>query len=244
MESNKYNNLWPSFIWNLLSDEKVREVYGIKVWKFIPKVWRQWWIDSIRIFVEYTDANIDYPEPYFYDVTRDVCSFKDGIGSKKLGRLYDVCNQYLMPLVLCPWGESEYIHTCGHCYIDVIIQRHLPSCEIKTINDTKSFFRVNSSRDDYLREDTQDYDCLLLNPKWIVRPCIVFVQDRGPLIMTCREHYKGTGKMYIHPPRQPHHILPSKSGDQLCHAIVKSRTIRPMRACKYSNRYQMHEQKG
>ena len=48
----------------------------------------------------------------------------------------------------------------------------------------------------------------------------------------------------LHPPRQPFHILPSKQPDQLCHAVIKPRTIKPMKACKYSNSFQMHEQRG
>ena len=133
-----------------------------------------------------------------------------------------------MPLVLCPWGQSEYIHTCN----------------INTVNGITSFFRVNSSRDDYIREDLQDYDCILLNPNWMVCQSVEFVQDQGPMVMTFREHYRRTSRMYLHTPGQPYHILPSKSGDQLCHEIVKTRTILPMRACKYSNMYQIHEQKG
>ena len=62
--------------------------------------------------------------------------------------------------------------------------------------------------------------------------------------MTCREHDDGTTKSYIHPPRQPHHIIPSEKGDQLCHAVIKPRLIKPMKASKYSNTYQMHEQRG
>ena len=46
------------------------------------------------------------------------------------------------------------------------------------------------------------------------------------------------------PPRQPNHIIPSQKGDQLCHAVIKPRLIRPMVASKYCNTYQMHEQRG
>ena len=52
------------------------------------------------------------------------------------------------------------------------------------------------------------------------------------------------GNIYIHPPRQPNHIIPSKEGDQLCHGVVKSRLLKPMVASQYCNIYQMHEQRG
>ena len=62
--------------------------------------------------------------------------------------------------------------------------------------------------------------------------------------MTCREHDGGNKKLYIHPPRQPHHIIPSDKGDQLCHAVIKPRLIKPMVARKYCTTYQMNEQRG
>ena len=64
------------------------------------------------------------------------------------------------------------------------------------------------------------------------------------MVLSCREHHKVTNKQYLHTPRQPNHILPSGKGDQLCHDVIKPRTIKPMRASKYSNIYQMHEQRG
>ena len=50
--------------------------------------------------------------------------------------------------------------------------------------------------------------------------------------------------MYVHPPRQTHHIIPSEKGDQLCHAVIKPRHIKPMRASKYCITFQMSEQTG
>ena len=38
--------------------------------------------------------------------------------------------------------------------------------------------------------------------------------------------------------------MPSNYGDQLSHAVIKPRTIRPMKASKYCTTYQMHEQRG
>ena len=101
-----------------------------------------------------------------------------------------------------------------------------------------------STRDDYVRDSDDDYEDLLLNPAWKVLPSLAYVEGKGPEVLTCREHNKGTNKQYVHTPRQPYHIIPSEKGDQLCHAVVKTRLIKPMRAAKYSNIYQMHEQRG
>ena len=83
-----------------------------------------------------------------------------------------------------------------------------------------------------------------MNPSWKVLPSISFVEGKGPHIMTCREHDDGDKKSYIHPPRHPHHIIPSDKGDQLCHAVIKPRLIKPMRTSRFCNIYQMHEQQG
>ena len=67
--------------------------------------------------------------------------------------------------------------------------------------------------------------------------------EKGPVVMTCRNHNGGTNKRYIHPPRHPYHNLSSRMGDQLCHAVVKTRTVQSMKALKYFNRYKMVEQR-
>ena len=48
----------------------------------------------------------------------------------------------------------------------------------------------------------------------------------------------------IHTPRLPKHILPSKYSDQLAHAVIQCRTVKPMRKTKYSTQFELFEQKG
>jgi hypothetical protein len=48
----------------------------------------------------------------------------------------------------------------------------------------------------------------------------------------------------IHSPRLPKHILPSVYSDQLCHAVIHCRTIKPMKRTKYSTQFELFEQKG
>ena len=84
----------------------------------------------------------------------------------------------------------------------------------------------------------------MLNPSWSVRPSVAFIEGKGPVVLTCNEHNGGTHKLYVHPPRQPYHIIPSEKGDQLCHDVIKPRLIKPMKASKYCIKFQMHEQRG
>ena len=52
LKKNKFTskNIWPAFISSTLANEKVMNVYGIKVCQLIPTFWRHWWIDNIRDF--------------------------------------------------------------------------------------------------------------------------------------------------------------------------------------------------
>ena len=59
-----------------------------------------------------------------------------------------------------------------------------------------------------------------------------------------QNHHLGSTKLYVHTIGQPNHILSSKYSDQICHAVIKSHTIKPMKAQKYSNTFQIQEQRG
>ena len=110
------------------------------------------------------------------------------------------------------------------------------------ISDRDEMGTVEWARDDYLRDD-DDYDCWLLNDSWKVEPSIAY-RNGSPHFLTCRSHGKGTNKKFLHPPRRPDHILPSFCGDQLCHAVLKPRTVKQMKASKYSDSFQMNEQRA
>ena len=114
---------------------------------------------------------------------------------------------------------------------------------IELINKPDDVRLISSACDDYIRFN-DDYECWLLNPEWKVRPIIFICSEKGASVLTCRDHNKGTSKLMLHPPRRPHHILPSSFSDQLCHAVICPRTIHPLKACAYSISYQIHEQRG
>ena len=213
INNKSFSVVWPAFFWGLLGNKDVQLHYGINVWKFISQNMRYWWIDGVKQELDvYDDVTLEQPEPIFVDKTMDIIEMNEGIQSNLLARLAEVTNKHLLPTVLCPWGCSEYPFKCGHMELDFMFQRHLLTCELSIVSDSKNFNLTISCRDDYVRF-ADEYEVWLLNPDWKVLPSIAFVEGKGPCILTCRNHNGGTNKMYIHPPRQPDHILPSFCGD-------------------------------
>ena len=112
-EKNSGVHAWPAFLWSFLENEDLHCEYdGEYLWKFIPEQWRYWWLDSIGVvFPHYFgDVSISEPEPFFKDRTPDIDEFNEDIESYLLARLAKTCNEHVMPLILCPWGCSEYNH--------------------------------------------------------------------------------------------------------------------------------------
>ena len=136
---------------------------------------------------------------------------------------------------------------CGQIPYDLILQRYLRKYILKKVYTDKFYDRLESveyARNDYLRDSMNDYDMWLLNKEWLVTPTIRLTNKQGPVILTCRSKHNDRKNMMIHPPRLPKHILPSKHADQLAHAVIQCRTIKPMRKTKYSTQFELFEQKG
>ena len=119
----------------------------------------------------------------------------------------------------------------GHIPFDIIFQRYLPRVVIKKkISGNEMFKFVISARDDYYCDESDCYDQWLLNPNWTVHPSIAFINGNCPTILTCYDHNHGTKKHMIHTCRSPDHVLPQPFSDQLCHAVIQSRTVGPVQA--------------
>ena len=156
---------------------------------------------------------------------------------------FEICNIHI---VITSFSHN-IIYSCGHVPLDVIIQRYLRQHVIKkafTDNIHDQVDKVEFARDDFLRLRTTDYEYWLLNKEWSVLPTIQMTKKYGPVVLTCRWHNKGNKKMMIHPPRLPKHILPSRYSDQLAHAVIQCRTVKPMRKTKYSTQFELFEQSG
>ena len=137
-------------------------------------------------------------------------------------------------------GCSDFDHRVGYFDFDITWQKYLLKYTIGTISPCSNVDLIQSASDDCIRLDDK-CKCRLLYSKGRVQPSIRFVDDRGPYIMTCGDHNKGTKKLLIHPCIPPHHILHVSQSDQLCHTVAKSRTLKTLKDFKYSNTFQMYE---
>ena len=190
------------------------------------------------------NISIQLPPPVFQDLTTSINERDADINSYFLSKLKSTTNKHLMPIVKCPWGCSEFMHKVGYLPIDIVYQRYIQKCSIKMI--TKSDLNLNeniiSAREDYIYGDDTT-NLILFNPESKNLPSIAFVNGRGPLVLTCAEHDNGTKERYIHTCSWQHN-LSSKYPDQLCQAVVNPRLLKPVKASKYSNSFQLFHQTG
>lgn len=248
--SSRYNSVvWPSFIWCLLSNNSVHQSYGENVWRFIPKEWRGWWLNSVKYFFYdiYNNTAHESPIPIFKDISPIIQKWDDDISSYYLARLRDASNRSLRPTILCPFGCTEFPHKCGHLPFDIVFQRYLPRCNIRLISDITCYDSVVSAREDYappldIAMALKD-SSIIFNPSWKILPSIQIRVDKGPTVLTCRIHNKGSKSLMIHTCRWIHN-LPARKSDQLCQAVVNPRIIKPIQRQKYSTSFQMFEQRG
>ena len=241
-EAKEEKNTWPSFIWEILTSDETIESYGVKyIWKFIPFEWRSWWYQELKTQfpTAYLSVTIDAPVPIFLDRTSDLKTWDNAIASKELSQLANVCNKYLIPTVLCPWGCSEFLHLAGSVNLNIIIQRYLSKCNLLDGNNALS--KIESACDDYIQENRKDYNKWLENIAWRVLPTIV-MKDGTPMVLTCKDHCGGTLLFHLHCPRSQTNLSAPLS-DQVCHAVVKPCTVKTMKIGYNSTSYQMVEQR-
>ena len=244
-EHEKDKCSWPSFLWKLLLNEEIISIYGCHVWKLIPRQWRFWFIESLKEFEpqNYERITIDFPPPLVQDVSEKRHEWDRLVNSYTLPNLRDACNKFMVPTVLCPFGCSEFLHRCGTVSMDMIFQRYIQHAVIDLYSKREAYASVMSCREDFIEFKNKKESMWLFNEDWKVLPSICFIQG-VPRVLTCRDHNGGSKLFHIHGCRQPNHSLASLKPDQLCHGVLKTRTIKPMQKRIYSNAYQMHEQRG
>ena len=115
-----------------------------------------------------------------------------------LPRLQKACGRNFLPLVLCPFGCSEFSSKVGKISMDIVFRRYLNKCHIKLMNKCEGLKYAQWTRDDYIH-NYWEYDCWLLNKNWCVRPSIAFIEG-VPYVLSCRDHDKVRKLMMIHPP--------------------------------------------
>ena len=76
---NTYEVARPPFYWASLANREIQNNIGSRVWCFIPKLWRYWWIDVIKeTFPDiFRCVAIDTPEAYFVDKTVEIDSIRE-----------------------------------------------------------------------------------------------------------------------------------------------------------------------
>jgi hypothetical protein len=180
------------------------------------------------------------------DVSIERHLLKKSIKHLRLVSMAETINEHMYPTVKCPWGCTEFFTQCGSISIVSIFYRLLGSdlkCFAKEIREKN----VKGIRDDFL-DCHADQELFAWNPKWPVMPSIAFdeVNKRSATatFLTCRRHDGGCQEQHLHLPRSINNILPSRHGDQLAPAVIVPRVIKPARASKYSNTYQMNSLRG
>ena len=241
-EATEEKNTWPALVWQILSSDETISTYGgTFIWKLIPFEWRSWWYMELKTQfpTAYYSVTKDAPVPIFSDRTSDLKEWDNAIESKQLSQLANICNKLLIPTVLCPWGCSEFLHHAGTMNLNVVFQRYLCKCYL--LDDSNALTKIEPARDDFIRENKSDYDKWLENIAWRVLPTIV-MKDGTPMVLTCKDHCDGSSHFHLHCPRTPTNISAHLS-DQLCHAVVKPRTVKTMKIGYNSTSYQMVEQR-
>ena len=149
------------------------------LWKFIPKTMRMWWIDAIKTLKDasglnfpYEHCTIDSPKPIFEDKTLDLAKFNDDFNSEQLSRVVDAMSNknVINKNVLCPWSYTTSCRDCGKIHLDITIQRMLLHINIPLFHE--KYNKVHHSWDMYHHDDNE-YDLILLNNEWKIKPSIV-----------------------------------------------------------------------
>ena len=146
------------------------------IWKIVPLIWREWWFDYIvlQFPAYYNSISITEPQFIFMDRTKDLETWNEGIKSQELSYIANVCNQFLLPNVLYPWGCSEVTHKVGYVDLDTAIQQFIQKRNL-SISYVSRLSKIEHTHNDYLLEFNNYYDMCIHNTDWKVLPTISFV---------------------------------------------------------------------
>jgi hypothetical protein len=98
---------------------------------------------------------------------------------------------------------------------------------------------VQSCRDDYFSCQL----CNAANENFAVTVGTAWIKNVRQVYLSCNDHNGGTCEKYFHLPFQPM-VLPSGLSDQLSHAVLNCRVLKPSQAHAYSDSYQLNETRG
>jgi len=249
--------VWPVIMWTWLSGPHLVSKFGHSLWRLIPETIRPWWINQLPLL--YKDCTLTEPPALLSDVTNSRDELCQAIETNELSGLVSAVEKYLLPTVKCPYGCNEFLHKTQSAPFDVVVAgllgRHgFPIASPPNHHLDRAIEEVDSiqrgARSDVLDLDAVGNELLLSNPSWVVKPALYFGAG-APVMLCCRHHgFRLGGKrrapfgQRVHPAKDPLGCIPSAIPDQLSHAVLKCRTIKPVRAHKYSNTYSMEKMKG
>jgi hypothetical protein len=71
-EPQSKRNVWPVFVWKVLTNKHLFAEHGLNLWSFVPDQWRPWWIRAIMqmtgLMGSYTCMTLTTPHSKFRDV--------------------------------------------------------------------------------------------------------------------------------------------------------------------------------
>ena len=101
----------------------------------------------------------------------------------------------MLPDVLCPWSYTEFCLRAADCEFGLLAQQHLRKIMLNFPDKSwhEKMYLVDTSRMDYIRPSNsssvkENYDKILLNDRWLVRPQVEIVKDKGLCAKICRHH--------------------------------------------------------
>lgn len=84
-----FDNAWTGFLWKLLTNKEVMNIYGRYTWALLPNEFRHWWIPNLKRMEPqvYGQIGINDPKTSIVDVTTDIAEWKRLIESFTLPNL-------------------------------------------------------------------------------------------------------------------------------------------------------------
>ena len=242
--------IWPSYIWRLLTNENICNAIGVEIWRWIPLSLRSSLIESKNEMSEQLrHVTIENPRSYFRDCTKEMEQCKEILKEMKLSELMKMCNKHCACDVRCPFGCTCHLFKTGSMSYTAVMRKFIGHIGIDVYGNTDVTHAMSSEEyiEKVIKSPRMDYLTLedkVFN-KWDIRPCVMVSKEEGICVLTCEDHNGGFGKRMLHPPLNPvNRHFPQPMSDQLSHAVVCPRVVKPMKEHRFSTSYQMHEIRG
>ncbi|KAF4705936.1 hypothetical protein FOZ63_013245 [Perkinsus olseni] len=203
---------------------------------YIPRsysdLWGQTFLQRLRernrvSIAQFRNASRDIQRKVL-DISTDIQRFNDSVGSGQLSQLAAELDRTAVATVRCPYGCTEYIENVGSIAYNHFLRWGFPSITAFTAN---SELHLKGARADFT-ERTEQFG-------YTVTASVRTTSDHGLVLCTCNDHDKGSAKVYIHAPQNPHGTLPSLYSDQLTPVIFAPKPFRGMKAKYSSHTWQM-----